>query len=338
LWTLPPVDQAEAVTRRFSAAWSAAAAKQRELKQLPPNVPLGKADREAVFTNAMSSFVGPTFWVAAPLVKLLNSTIQFAFPILLFGVVAFIEGTEPFGFLPLTREVGFCLAAALGLMQAIKSVTENAYFFLTMRSGWQVRTAVTTGVFGKSLRLSASARQQRTLGEMVNLMQVDATKLEMFVGQFHILWDGLYQIAGYCAMLGVMIGWPTALGVIVMVLSIPVQLRIMQATGRGEGRAAHHADGRVKSVNEALQSMGSVKMYSWEDRFCALIERHRASEMAERRHLAKLLSFARSYMMAVPLIVNVVAFVGYALSNGDIKASTLFAALAAFSNLRFPLM
>ena len=89
---------------------------------------------------------------------------------------------------------------------------------------------------------------------------------------------------------------------------------------------------------------------------------------------------------AVPLIVNVVAFVGYALSNGDIKAptpdpntnptptlplplpptasrhrrltptlnpnpsphphpppnrvkaSTLFAALAAFSNLRFPLM
>tara|TARA_B100000768_G_scaffold176924_1_gene190406 strand:+ start:91 stop:1236 length:1146 start_codon:yes stop_codon:yes gene_type:complete len=338
LWTLPPVDQADAVTSRFSAAWSAAAAKQRALKQLPPNAPLGKADREAAFTNALSSFVGPTFWVAAPLVKLLNSTIQFAFPILLFGVVAFIEGTEPFGFLPLTREVGFGLAAALGVMQAIKSVTENAYFFLTMRSGWQVRTAVTTGVFGKSLRLSASARQQRTLGEMVNLMQVDATKLEMFTGQFHVLWDGLYQIAGYCAMLGVMIGWPTALGVIVMVLSIPVQLKIMNMTGRGEGRAAHHADGRVKSVNEALQSMGSVKMYSWEDRFCALIERHRASEMAERRHLAKLLSFARSYMMAVPLIVNVVAFIGYALSNGDIKASTLFAALAAFSNLRFPLM
>ena len=165
LWRLPPVDQAEAVTRRFSAAWSAAATKQRALKQLPPNAPLGKADREVVFTTAMTSFVGPTFWVAAPLVKLLNSTIQFAFPILLFGVVAFIEGTEPFGVLPLTREVGFCLAgltltltvtltpnpnpvpdpdanpnqvgfclaAALGVMQAIKSVTENAYFFLTMR-------------------------------------------------------------------------------------------------------------------------------------------------------------------------------------------------------------
>merc|ERR1719421_2417231 len=111
-----------------------------------------------------------------------------------------------------------------------------------------------------------------------------------------------------------MIGWPTALGVIVMILSIPVQLRIMQATGRGEARAARHADGRVKSVNEALQSMGSVKMYSWEARFCELIERHRAAEMGERRHLAKLLSF------------------------GEIKASTLFAALAAFSNLRFPLM
>ena len=79
-------------------------------------------------------------------------------------------------------------------------------------------------------------------------------------------------------------------------------------------------------------------MYSWEDRFCALIERHRADEMGARRHLAKLLSFSRSYMMAVPLLVNVAAFVGYAVSDGEIKASTLFAALAAFSNLRFPLM
>ena len=73
-----------------------------------------------------------------------------------------------------------------------------------------------------------------------------------------VLWDGLYQITGYCVMLAFLIGWPTALGVIVMVLSIPVQLRIMQATGRGEARAAQHADGRVKSVNEALQSMGRL--------------------------------------------------------------------------------
>jgi hypothetical protein len=35
-------------------------------------------------------------------------------------------------------------------------------------------------------------------------MQVDATKLEMFVGQYHVLWDGLYQIAGYCTMLGLL--------------------------------------------------------------------------------------------------------------------------------------
>ena len=253
LWTLPPADQAQAITERFSAAWSNSAAKLRERKQIDPNVPLGKADREAVFTSAVTTFLGTTFWVAAPLVKLLNSSVQFAFPVLLFGCIAFIEGSKPFGVLPLTPEVGFALAIALGVMQAVKATTENAYFFLTMRSGWQIRTAVTTGVFGKSLRLSASARQQRTLGEMVNLMQVDATKLEMFTGQFHVLWDGLYQITGYCAMLALLIGWPTALGVIVMILSIPVQLKIMQATGRGEARAARHADGRVKSVSHRAQ-------------------------------------------------------------------------------------
>ena len=56
-------------------------------------------------------------------------------------------------------------------------------------------------MYRKSLRLSAAARQQRTLGEMVNYMQIDANKLEMFVPQIHVLWDGLFQITGYMTLL-----------------------------------------------------------------------------------------------------------------------------------------
>ena len=339
LWQLPPGDEAEHLTEKWAAAWTLAEERLRAAQEIAAATPLDKKAREAVFTAAVRSFLGPGFFVAAPLVKLVNSTLQFTFPVLLSGTIAFIEGSAPFGALPLTPAVGFALAAALGLMQAIKAVTENAYFFLVMRAGWQLRAAVTTAVYSKSLRLSASSRQQRTLGEMVNLMQVDATKLEMFCQQYHVLWDGLYQIVGYLAMLVAFIGWPTFLGLVVMVVSMPVQLRIMKASGRMEAKVSKVADKRVKSVNEALQSMASVKMYAWEAKMSAAIGRHRVAELGLRRQLARLLSFARAYMMATPLLVSVVAFVAYALANpGEIRASTLFAALTAFGQLRFPLM
>ena len=56
-------------------------------------------------------------------------------------------------------------------------------------------------VYRKSLRLSAAARQDRTLGEIVNLMQLDSQKIEGFMNMVHNLWDGLYQICGYLAIL-----------------------------------------------------------------------------------------------------------------------------------------
>ena len=52
-------------------------------------------------------------------------------------------------------------------------------------------------------------------------------------------------------------------------------------------------------VNEALQSMASVKMYAWESRLAMQINGHRAQEIHQRRGLASLLAFSRANMMAI---------------------------------------
>ena len=93
---------------------------------------------------------------------------------------------------------GYAWAVGLGVAMAIKAVTENIYFYLVVRSGWKLRSSVTTAVYRKSLRLTAAARQRKTVGEIVNLMQLDSTKMEAFMSQvvrwWGVVWWGYFAL------------------------------------------------------------------------------------------------------------------------------------------------
>lgn len=49
-------------------------------------------------------------------------------------------------------------------------------------------------VYRKSLRLSPSARQNSTVGEIVNYMQIDAGRLETIALSVHTIWDSMFQV------------------------------------------------------------------------------------------------------------------------------------------------
>jgi len=223
---------------------------------------------------------------------------------------------------------------------ACKAVTENSYFHMVYRSGYQARVAVSVAVYDKSLRLANAERQGTTLGELVNLMQVDATKIEMFVPQIHVLWDGMLQIVGYMTILYTLIGWPCFAGLAIMVLAGPVQGFIMKRLFGLNRSMVIYTDARVKTTNEAMQGIQCVKMYTWEESFEKEIGKSRTQELGFLKSVAYLRGFSRAYMGALPGIVAVASFVVFALakSGSQIEASTLFAALVAFGQLRFPLL
>lgn len=105
-------------------------------------------------------------------------------------------------------------------------------------------------------------------------------------------------------------------------------------------KMAKFTDKRVKTTNEALQGIQCVKMYTWEESFQKAIEDCRDGELNHLSTIAYLRAFSRAYMSALPGLVAVLSFVVYAVAVPDasISPSTLFAALAAFDQLRFPLL
>jgi ATP-binding cassette subfamily C (CFTR/MRP) protein 1 len=203
----------------------------------------------------------------------------------------------------------------------------------------RVKAAISSSIYRKSLRLASSEQQKTTLGEIVNLMQVDAAKIEAFMIQIHVLWDGLFQIAGYMIILGTLLGWTCIIGMLLIMASIPMMGKI---TGKmfGLNRSmVKYSDQRVKAVNEALQGILCVKMYTWESSLAKEIDGFRLEELRSLRRIAYLRAFFRSVMSALPVIAAAATFLVYVYgSNGSISASTLFASIVAFDMLRMPLM
>lgn len=328
LLDLPLIDHGQIIAPAFEEAWA---------NQIPIS--------EATIGTAIRAVIGKRF-IFAGFIKIINTGLQFTFPILLSEVLQYIEqiqagviGSKEGEPWQVTYR-GYWLSALLFLAMASKAITENLYFHSVYRAGYQARVAVSVAVYNKALRLASAERHGTTLGELINLMQVDATKIEMFVPQIHVLWDGLLQIIGYMTILYTLIGWPCFAGLVVMVLAGPLQGFIMKKLFSQNRELVKFTDSRVKTTNEAVQGVRCVKMYTWEDSFQKVISGSRTGELKFLAKVAYLRGFSRAYMGALPGIVAVVSFVVYAVAykGATINASTLFAALVAFDQLRFPLL
>lgn len=120
----------------------------------------------------------------------------------------------------------------------------------------------------------------------------------------------------------------------------PVQGIVMKKLFGLNRMMVKHTDARVEATNEALQGIESVKMQTWEEEIMGRISEKRSQELMHLKKAAYLRGFSRAYMSAVPGLVAVTSFVVYALwrEGAEISASTLFSALVAFDQLRFPLL
>ena len=76
----------------------------------------------------------------------------------------------------------------------------------------------------QALKLSNSARQQSTVGEIVNLMSVDAQRFMDLVNYLHLIWSAPLQIVLAVIFLYIDMGPSAFAGVGVMILLIPVNV------------------------------------------------------------------------------------------------------------------
>lgn len=93
---------------------------------------------------------------------------------------------------PLWR--GILYAVLLFVVAAIQTLFLAQYFQRMFLVALRIRTAIIGAVYKKALILSNSARKESTVGEIVNLMAVDAQRFMDLTAYINMLWSAPLQI------------------------------------------------------------------------------------------------------------------------------------------------
>jgi ABC-type multidrug transport system fused ATPase/permease subunit len=311
---LPQDCETEYLTMAFEKCWN------EELKGSNPSL-----------IKALFRAFGKDYVVGGFCLKFVHDCAIFVGPQVLHAMIVFLKDADA----PLSD--GMWLTLAVTFSQLTMSLCLRHYFFKCYKFGLCIRTAVVVAVYKKALILSSGDRHTRSLGEITNLMSVDAQRLQELTTYLHAIWYSFFQIVLALSFLWQQLGPSCLGGVVVIIIMVPVTKTVAKWMGSLQKRLMKAKDQRVEVNSEVLSSMKIIKLQAWEEPFMDRITTLRDAELHQLRQYIVANCFSIMLWSATPIAVALATFAAYVLSGHDLDVSTALTSLALFDLLRFPL-
>ncbi|XP_048239875.1 multidrug resistance-associated protein 1-like [Haliotis rufescens] len=263
--------------------------------------------------------------------KLLYDALLLCNPLLLGQLIEFVENNQ-------TEEwKGYTFGAILFASMSLQSVFFHALWHQSTSLGLRVRASIISAVFRKALSINNQARRESTVGEIVNLMSVDAEHVEGVFGWLWSTWSSLLQICVSLYLLYNTLGVAMFAGLGFLLLLFPLNGIIMTKLGKYQTQLMEQKDIRMKMVNEVLSGMKILKLYAWEDSYKEKVKEVRDRELAILLKSSLISSSLTFSWTVAPYMVSLVTFLTYIYITEDhyLNPQTAFVAISLFNILRF---
>ncbi|XP_058066855.1 probable multidrug resistance-associated protein lethal(2)03659 [Anopheles bellator] len=228
----------------------------------------------------------------------------------------------------------YLYAAAVVLCSAINVLFIHPYMLSQLHLGMKLRVAACSMIYRKSLRLSKTALGDTTAGQVVNLLSNDVGRLDLAVLFLHYLWLGPLETIVVTYLMYREIGVSAIFGVIFLLMFIPLQAYLGKKTSVLRLRTALRTDERVRLMNEIIQGIQVIKMYTWEKPFAGLVAMARKKEIKVIRYVSYIRGILLSFIMFTTRVSIFISLVAYALLGEVVTAEKAFAITAYYNILR----
>ncbi|NXK48651.1 MRP3 protein, partial [Chauna torquata] len=345
LWSLNEDDTSKIIVQQLSKEWDKekAECKQKKSNHVLNHVGDGPEEAEVLirdkqhnrkpsFLKALLRTFGPYFLVGS-FFKLIQDLLSFVNPQLLSVLITFIKNKDA------PAWWGFLIAALMFTCAVLQTLTLHQHFQYCFVTGMRLRAGITGVIYRKSLVITNSAKRSSTVGEVVNLMSVDAQRFMDLVTFLNMLWSAPLQIFLALYFLWQALGPSVLAGVAVMVLLIPFNSAIAMKTRAFQVEQMQYKDARIKLMNEILGGIKVLKLYAWEPSFSEKVLEIRKNELRVLKKSAYLNSLSTFAWISAPFLVALMTFTVYVLvdEKNILDAEKAFVSLSLFNILKFPL-
>ena len=227
-----------------------------------------QAHSPSLIRSLRQAFGGPYLFAAC--FKLIYDSLQMAGPYILKDLLNYLShcnaGKGPADEGECTLATGMMFVLLILGSAALQTTVLHQYFHRCLRTGMRLNASIISLVYGKALRIAGagkdeSGEEQRTTGEIVNLMSVDSQRLQDAMTYMHTLWSGPYQITITLIFLYFVVGWSMVAGVMVMLLQIPAVTVVARSIRLAQRKLMSIKDNRIKITNEMFGSIRLLKMH-----------------------------------------------------------------------------
>ncbi|KAG8686981.1 hypothetical protein FRC09_013809, partial [Ceratobasidium sp. 395] len=315
---LPQGDTARTLSDKLQRQWS------RQLQSSKPSL----------WSALFRAYGGP--YVVATMLKLVRDALLFAEPqllrFLLVFVVRYKVGEAQSTFL------GWVIVLALFTTRIVQTVMLQQYLQMCTVVGMRVRAGLVTAIYNKALARASDS--QGALGDIVNLMSVDAPHLQEFWASGLIFISSPFQIALAAVSLYERLGWAAFVGGGIMAALLLINTYIARVLKNMQQAQTKNRDKRTRLMSEILNNIKSIKFYAWEDAFISRVLKIRNDE--ELRMLKKIgvtNAVNTTLWTGVPFLAALGSFATVAYTGSKIlTADIVFPCILIFNLLQDPLV
>nr|XP_023020199.1 probable multidrug resistance-associated protein lethal(2)03659 [Leptinotarsa decemlineata] len=237
----------------------------------------------------------------------------------------------------ISRHDAYLYAVLVLFLNVFYAIYTHNCLLWAKQLGIEIKTAFSSLLYRKALKLTPSALANISLGNLATLITKDVYTFEVAIWMFNDIWSGLMQTCVICYLLYIKIGPVSFLGIGVILSAMPLLVFLGRWISRLRLVTGKMTDERLQKSQEAFSFIRIIKMYTWEKFFIENINQIRKKEMK------KLLM---SSYLAVCLIIVGILFsrlglyslvISYIWMGYSVNTELMFYIIALFKELEYNL-
>lgn len=236
--------------------------------------------------------------------------------------------------------IGFVLSFSIYGASVVRYFSFNQLFMSFFRISFGVQSSLTTMAYEKALKLSPDSRREKNTGEIVNHVSVDVGVIARCL---EVITDALIIPLRLVLCLGALyklLGSSTWAGLAVAVVMVPLSSMVSMAIFSLFKIQMECKDERTRLTSEILNSIKSIKLYSWEKPMLKRLDAVRnKKELKNAKQMGIWNAGADFVWECIPFLISCGVYGAFGLfSKSPLTPAIIFPALSLFDQLSDPIM